>query len=178
MTPKEMMEQFDMLYESMTTSKDVAMMKHFGATFKQMFGKVAVSDAKLAMETLNLLSAMEYNNFVTMEEAVEVASHFINDDMRLSGATSPTKGAHWPADVLKNFLNQKGLPIDDKPYYNWPALWLAVNMIYSDFADAIVDIVGDKSGEKMAETSYKLALRKLKDRDRPDFIREYFELDD
>lgn len=80
-------------------------------------------------------------------------------------------------DTLKAFLTQKGLPLEDKPYYNWPALWLTVNMIYSDFADTFVELLGTKENERIAIASYKMAIKKLKDKDREHFVRDYFDLD-
>lgn len=59
----------------------------------------------------------------------------------------------------------------------WAALWLTVNMIYSDFANAFVAITGKKDNDTIATASYTFAVKKLKDRDRPHFIREYFELE-
>ena len=52
-----------------------------------------------------------------------------------------------------------------------------MNMEYSDYADALVEILGTKESEKIATASYKMAVSKLKDLDRPHFIREYFDLD-
>lgn len=178
MTTQEMREQFALLYNTMRESKDVAKMKHFGTAFSQMFDKVAVSDAKLAMATLDVLSAMEYNNYVTASEAIEEASHFINDDVTITGNSEPSRGARWSMDTAKGFLATRGLPFEEKPYYNWPALWLTMNMIYSDYAEVIAEAVGEKNADKIGETSYKMAVKKLKDKDRPNFIREYFELDD
>ena len=177
MTTQEMKERFAQLYTTMANSKDVANMKYFGTAFARMFDNVATRDPKLAMATLESLEAMEYNNFVTRDEAVEVAAHFINDDMKVMSASEPSKGAHWSMDALKGFLSQKGLPLDDKPYYNWPALWLTVNMIYSDYADAFVSLLDKKDNETMAIASYTIAIKKLKDLDRPRFVREYFRLD-
>lgn len=130
------------------------------------------------MSVLDVLSAMEYNNYVTAAEAVEEASHFINDDVMITGNPEPTRGARWSIDTAKGFLTTRGFALDDKPYYNWPALWLTMNMIYSDYADTIVELLGHKDSEKIGIASYKMAVKKLKDRDRPNFIREYFELDD
>jgi hypothetical protein len=81
-------------------------------------------------------------------------------------------------DALKGFLTQRGIAFEEKPYYNWSALWLTVNMIYSDYANVIVELVGSKDNERVATACYKMATAKLKDKDRPHFIREYFELDD
>ena len=44
-------------------------------------------------------------------------------------------------------------------------------MIYSDFATKLVQFVDE---DKMVEVVYRLAVDKLKDKDRPRFIREYF----
>lgn len=176
MTTQELKDRFAQLYAEMSMSKDVANMKLFGSAFTKMFDKVANTHPDLAHATIEFLSAMEFHNFVTMAEATEVALHFINDDTVLTGSAEASKGAHWSMDALKSFLTQKGLPMEEKPYYNWPALWLAVNMIYSDFADVIAEAVG-KDSEKIATTCYKMAIKKLKDLDRPHFIREYFELD-
>ena len=162
----------------MKNSRDVRNMKLFGVASTAMFNKAAEAHPEIAMAMLEALAAMEYHNFVTMNEATEVASHFINDDTMITGSPEPTKGAHWPMDTAKAFLVGRGIPLEEKPYYNWPALWLTMNMIFSDYAEVLVDLLGDKNGEKMAMTCYKMAVKKLKDKDRPHFIREYFELDD
>ena len=177
-TAQELREQFAQLYNEMATSKDVAKMKHFGVGFSKMFDEVANKDPKLAMATLEFLSAMAYNNYVTATEAVEVASRFVNDDKALTGNSEPTKGPKWNMDTVKSFLSQRGIPLEEKPYYNWAALWLVMNMIYSDFANTLVDVLGTKDAEKIAVTCYKLAVARLKDLDRPHFVREYFDLDD
>lgn len=170
-------DRFAELYKDMATSRDVSKMKLFGGAFKQMFDKVAVRYPDLAAETLEYLAAVEFNNYVTAAEAQEVASRFINDDKALTGAMEPSKGAHWKPEELKAFMMSRSLPLDEKPYYNWWALWLTVNMIYSDYADALAELIGSKENEKMAVACYKLAIKRLKDADRPAFIREYFELD-
>lgn len=178
MNAGELKAQFDALYATMANSKDPSKMRLFGTAFTRLFGRVADMNTDLATATLELLSAINYNNFVTLAEATEVSGRFINDDTMVTGLAEPTKGAHWSTSDLKTFLTQKGLPLEEKPYYNWPALWLTVNMIYSDYADVVAELAGSKENEKLAEVSYKMALKKLKDRDRPHFIREYFDLDD
>lgn len=177
MTTQELKERYEQLYAEMKTSKDVSNMKLFGSAFTMMFDKVATAHPDIAMATIEFLSAIGYNNYVTKDEAWSVASDFINDDTMISGSAEPTKGAHWNMDTLKAFLTQKGLPLEDKPYYNWPALWLTVNMIYSDFADTFVELLGTKENEKIAIASYKMAIKKLKDKDREHFVRDYFDLD-
>ncbi len=178
MNTAELKTRFDELYATMQTSKDVAKMRHFGEAFKKMFNEVAERDARLASTIIEYLSMMEFNNFVTADEAMRVAATFINADTAVTGNSEPTKGAHWNMDSVKTFLSQRGIELEDKPHYNWAALWLTMNMIYSDFGNTIADILGSKEGEKIATTCYKMAVARLRDPDRPRFIREYFHLDD
>lgn len=178
MNTQELKARYNELYADMEHSKDVSKMKAFGVAFTALFNKVAEVHPDIAEMAIEMLSMIEYNNFVTKEEALDISTRFINDDTSISGATEPSKGAHWNMAILKDLLTQKGLPLEVKPYYNWPALWLMVNMIYSDFAENIVEMTGSKENEKLAVASYKMALKKLKDVDRPHFIRHYFNLDD
>lgn len=178
MTPQDLKEAYKRLYDGMKMSKDVSKMKIFGAAFTDMFGKVAMAHPDIAQATIDMLAAIEYHNYVTKQEAMDVAEEFINDDTLITGSAEPTRGAHWNMDTVKSFLTPRGMEMEDKPYYNWPALWLVMNMEYSDYADTLVELLGDKNGEKLAMACYKMAVRKLKDRDRPHFVREYFDLDD
>jgi hypothetical protein len=162
----------DMAVEAREPSK----MQVLAATYTDLFGKVADAHPELAAAALAMLAPIEYNNYVTPEEAMAVASKFVNDDTKISGATTPSKGAHWPTDVLKSFLSSRNIPLEEKPYYNWPALWLTVNMIYSDYADTLSELLGTKDNERLATAVYKMAVKKLKDLDRPSFIRSYFGL--
>lgn len=176
MTTQELKQRFDELYESMAESKNVQNMHIFGDAFTRLFGKVAESHPDLAMATINLLSAVEYHNFVTAEEASVTAAKFINDDDLLMPDGKHTLGPHWRIEDLKSFLAARQLPVSEKPYYNWPALWLTVNMIYSDFADALAKLLATKDAERIANACYELAVKKLKDKDRLNFIRGYFSL--
>lgn len=177
MTTQEMKARYAELYENMAESKDVSKMMVFGTAFTQMFDKVAMMHPDVAMATLDFLASLEYNNFVTPAEAMTTATKFVNDDTIISGASQPSTGAHWSMDTLKTFLAQKGLPLEEKPYYNWSALWLTTNMIYSDYAEAFHKLLGTKDNERLATASYTFAVKKLKDKDRPHFIRRYFDLD-
>lgn len=175
-TTAELLARYKELYLTMVESKDVANMRTFGEAFTRLYNKVSEVHPELADATLNLLESIEFNNFVTVEDATELASKFINADKALTGSPDGSKGPHWRMDEAKAFLSSRNLPTEEKPYYNWPALWLTMNMIYSDYADTLVELLGTKDGERIATACYKLALGKLKDPDRPRFIRSYFSL--
>ncbi len=177
MTHAEINEFYNKLYQTMATSKDVSKMMMFGTAMSAMFAEVARTNPTLAQATLEALAGLEYNNYVTPVEATGVTSHFVNNDSRLTGNAEPTHGAHWTMDAVKSFLTSRNIPVEEKPYYNWPALWVTMNMEYSDYAGTLVEILGTKESEKIATASYKMAVSKLKDLDRPHFIREYFGLD-
>ena len=173
---QEMIKRYSELYAIMENSGDVSKMQIYGGALSQLFARVAEINPELAENTLNLLSAIEFNNFASEAEASAVAAKFLNADKVITGAAEESKGPHWRMDEMKAFLQSRNLPVEEKPYYNWPALWLTVNMIYSDYADTLVEVLGTKDSEKLATTCYKLALRKLKDPDRPSFLREYFNI--
>ena len=176
MNAQELKETFKRLYVKMSTSKDVEQMRLFGRAFAKVFEDLADKHPELAQDVIEMLRAIEWHNYVTAAEAMEIAVHFVNSDQGVTGAGEPSKGAHWSMDALKSFLEQRGLPLEDSPYYNWPTLWLVVNMMYSDFADVFVEVLGVENSEKMAVASYRMAVAKLKDVDRPRFVREYFDL--
>lgn len=150
----------------MAESKDVEQMIIFGDAFKKMYDKVADMHPDVATATLGLLGAIEYNNYMTPEEASEAAAHLVNDD----GSAAP----HWRMDEAKAFLSSRGIPIEEKPFYNFPALWLTMNMLYSDFAAPVIEMLGTDDNEKVATAFYKMAVKRLKDADRPKFVRWYF----
>ena len=177
MNTQEMKNAFQQYMDMAVEAKEPAKMQILADSYTRLFNKVAEAHPELAEAALTLLAPIEFHNFVTPEEATKVAEGFINADKMLSGASEYSHGPHWSMDILKSFLAARNLPVEEKPYYNWPALWLTVNMIYSDFADSFADLLGSKDNERIATASYKFALRKLKDPDRPAFIREYFGLD-
>lgn len=177
MKTEDLLAQFSARYEQMSASKDVSKMKLFGSAMSKMFAKVAVVAPDVAFNTLEMLGAIEFHNYVSAGEAQEVAAAFINDDKVVMGASSGTHGAHWRPEEVKAVLSSRGIPLEESPYYNWWALWLVVNMVYSDDADTLADMLGTKEQEVLAVACYKLAVRHLKDPDRPAFVREYFHLD-
>lgn len=76
-------------------------------------------------------------------------------------------------------MEKLGLCMEDKPYYNDYALYIAMNQVISDHGETIVAIKGEKSlsdinEDELVRYAYKLALDLLKDKDGVYNIREYF----
>lgn len=171
MTKEELQGRYDHLYKLMAEGRDPAKMHVFGHAEKHMFHELAEAHPEAAEAWLAMLEPVEWHNYLSKAEAAEVAAKLENQDA--------TMGAHWDADTFKATVERLGGKLDDKPYYNMWALWVTANMIYSDHAHSIAEDMGYKSerevpGEKMALSCYKKAVEKLKDPDRPSFVRWYF----
>lgn len=84
------------------------------------------------------------------------------------------------ARSVEDHPRQVGIVTHEEPYYNSCALWTTMNMIYSDSAQSIADIIGkplaEIPAEQMVKAVHSLALDKLKDSDHRFHIRPYFGL--
>lgn len=166
---------FEERYDKMAHSNDVYNMRVFGDASRKMFDKLSDTYADFAGQILNDLEAVCYNNYLTAEEAKRIGKMLINDDAALTDNHEHTTGAHWSEEDVKGVLASRGLPTMAKPYYNWWALWLTMNVMYSDFVGALVE--GGVDEESIPVWCYLLATKKLSDPDRPRWIRDYFHLD-
>lgn len=169
----EILERYEELYEDMANSGNKEKMMAFGDAERCMFKKLAKEHPAIAQMWLDKLEAMHWRNYLSKQEAEEIASHLVNQNGRI--------GAHWNYDTFKGAVESLGGKVYEKPYYNCYALWATANMIYSDHAQSVAEDMGYPNpeavpNEKMALSMYKKAVEKLKDVDRPKFIREYFDL--
>lgn len=164
-------ERYLELYEDMAKSGMPEKMKIFGESAKWAFDRLHERDPKLAEMWVEKLEAMNWNNYLSKAEADEIVAKFINQDN--------SRGAHWVYDVFKGAVESLGGKTYEAPFYNCYALWVVANMIYSDHAQSVAEDMGHTTpaqvpNEKMALSMYKKAVEKLKDKDRPRFVRDYF----
>lgn len=169
------MKRHEELYRKIIESNDNAKMEMLGGLFLSMMGQIEGLNPRLYKEMVEKMEATEWNNYLTESEATKIASALVNQN----GST----GAHWSYDIFKGAVESLGGKVAEMPYYNCYALWVVANMLYSDHAQSVAEDMGYKTpaevpNEKMALSMYKKAVEKLKDLDRPHFVREYFELDD
>lgn len=170
---EEILERYEELYEDMANSGNKDKMIAFGDAERWAFKRLYEVSPKDAQCWLDKLEAMHWKNYLSKQEADEIASHLVNQNGRL--------GAHWGYETFKGVVESLGGKMYDKPYYNCYALWITANMIYSDHAQSVAEDMGMTTpeavpNEKMALSMYRKAVEKLKDVDRPKFIREYFDL--
>ncbi len=107
----------------------------------------------------------KYNNYLTEEEAKDITSKFMN----ANGSIGPV----WTVAEIKNAIERNSLLKEEEPYYNFHALYTTINMYVSDQYKTLVKWIGSNES-KMFEMCYDLAVNKLKDLDRPNWIRQYF----
>lgn len=167
------MKRHEELYHNILYSKDDVKMELLGSVFLYMMDQIEMLHPRLYKEIVEKMEATEWNNYLTEAEAMKIASTLVNQDH--------SHGAHWQYGVFKSIIESLGGMISNPPYYNDWSLWVTANMIYSDHAQSIAEDMGYKNlseipNEKMALSSYKKALEKLKDPDRSMFIRPYYKL--
>jgi hypothetical protein len=161
-----LIDKYHALYNDMAQSADPYKMHIFGDAEKTMFTKLAAEHPDIAEEWLEMLEPTRFHNYLSEAEADKIIGHIINED----GTQSP----HWDRQQVKQFVESIGHKMECEPYYNSCALYVAMNMIYSDHASSIAESVPTTA--IATKLMYKMAVEKLKDKDRPHFIREYFKV--
>jgi hypothetical protein len=160
---EDLIKRYDELYDDMATAKDPKKMVIFGDAEKHMFHCLAEKHPDIAEKWLTKLEAGRWNNYVSMQEAEEEASKLVNQD--------GSRGAHWSYETFKAAVESLGAKMADEPYYNCWALWLTANMLFSDHYKSASEFVPK---DAMPKFFYMQAVEKLKDPDRPRFVRMYF----
>ena len=156
-------ERYLALYEDMAKSANPDKMRIFGEAEKWAFDRLHERDAKIAEMWVEKLEATHWNNYLSRAEANDIVSKFINQD--------GSHGAHWNYETFKSAVESLGGNMSEEPYYNCYALWVVANMLYSDHARSLSQFVPK---EELPKVIYSLAVEKLKDADRPMFVRHYF----
>ena len=157
------MENFKEVYGKLFetgTPEAMKMLEGILCDFAEYVGK---SNEKLYNDAVERMNAVNWNNYLTEREALHIVETLQGQDGQ--------KGAKWSFAQVSDAVEKIGGQMECEPYYNKYALYIAVNMIYSDFAKTLAEYV---EADRMFELVYRLAVDKLKDTDRPRFIRAYF----
>lgn len=161
----ETLEKYEELYKDMASSGNKEKMKAFGEADRWAFRKMNEISPKDAQCWLDKLEAMNWHNYLSKQEAEEVTARLVNQN--------GMKGPHWGYETFKNAVESVGGAMSEKPYYNCYALWAVANMLYSDHYDSARKYVPES---EMPKYFYTSAVEKLKDADKPKFVRWYFDL--
>jgi len=162
----ELKERFDELYSMMSASTEVENMRLFGSVMRKMMGDMIEVHPAEAEEYIDTLEAMKWNNYLTHKEAEKIVA-----------GMKPK--APWSWQTWVQAMESFGIKTEEKPYYNPYALWVAMNMVYSDNAETLAEKVWEKPlaeipTEKLVSVMNALALDYLKDEDGVFNIRKYF----
>ena len=167
MTQKELTEKYDELYNYMATSKNPSYMMSFGAVMNEMMDWMIQNKPEMAQEWIEKLCSIKWKNYLTQKEAEKIVANM-----------SPK--APWSREVWRSAMDSFGLPVEEKWSYNSCALWVTMNMIYSDSSNTIAKIIGKPINEipteQMVKAVHSLAMDKLEDADGVFNIRSYFNL--
>ena len=159
----DIIERYEEMYEDMASSGNKEKMMAFGEAEQWAFKRMAELSPKDAQCWVDKLEAMNWKNYLSKQEAEEVASRLVNQN--------GVKGPHWGYDVFKNAVEGAGGVMAEKPFYNCYALWAVANMEYSDHYESARKFVPES---EMPKYFYSVAVEKLKDVDKPKFVRWYF----
>lgn len=134
----------------------------------KMVQRLNVLDAAAVQEAMEVLEAMNWRNYLTASEAKAIVA-----DMQPKPA--------WPTyEVWKNRMDDADYEYSEQNIYNGYALFVVMNMVYSDSVKSICLVAGrnieDISEEEMFGFVYSFALDKLKDEDAHFHVRSYFGL--
>lgn len=163
------LDRFLAVHNTALASGKVADMKIADGILRKAVASLSkYSETELSALADEYEEAMSYGNYLSEAEAMDAVGKMDNSD--------GTKGAKWDADEFFSHFSGLGYPIEDKPNYNRWALWYTANMVSSYHSDALYKWSGDK-GNNYAMMAYDFATSKLTDKDRPNWVREYLELD-
>lgn len=165
MKPNEMIQRYVELYDEMATAKDPQKMQTFGKAEAWAFNRLAEVHPELAARWLDKLEAGNWNNWISQEEWEELSRKLVNQD--------GSRGPHWTFNQVMPAVSELGGTAEEKPYYNSYALALVMNMLWSDHSDSVTTYVEPANHIAFF---FSQAVEKLKDADRPRFVREYFDI--
>ena len=162
-----MKEEFRKLYEYIINSGDEEKMHILGSVTCSMMDRMIETSQQAAREYIDQLQAVKWHNYVTPYEADIIVAKM-------------TPKPSWNYTEWSRMMSKMELQMSEEPYYNECALYVTMCMISSDSGSTIIGLINDNGisldSNIMFRFIYKLAIDKLKDRDRMFNIRSYFRL--
>lgn len=153
-----MNEKYEALYQYMATSNKPSYMHTFGKVMSEMMEWMISNKGDLANEWIEKLESIKWKNYLTQKEAIGIVSQMMPK-------------APWSREQWSEAMLQHGFEKEREPYYNPCALFVTMNMIYSDSSETLRKYVSD---DKLFDVIYSLATDKLEDKDGKFSVRRYF----
>ena len=155
----DLKEKFDKLYSTIISSRDNRKMQILGCMTKKVMYQTIEAHPQKAEELLNILEAVNWNNYLTEKEAEQIVS-------KMSPAPK------WTKQQWASIMEKLDLTMEMAPYYNKCALYVTMSMIDSDSRNTIRMLEADE--QKYFQLVHSLAIDKLLDKDGVFNIRHYF----
>lgn len=165
MEKSELKQKYHALYEYMATSNKTEYMMLFGTVMNEMMDWMIENKSEAATEWVEKLCSIKWHNYLTRKEAEHIVSEM-------------QPKAPWNYNTWLSAMESFGLKTEEEPCYNSYALWVAMNMEYSDSGESIAELMNmplaEIPAEKIVKATHRFALDKLKDKDGVFCIRKYF----
>ena len=162
-----MKEKYYELFNIIVASNDTDKMQVLGNVSKQQMEWFIENRPEMAEEFIETLCSVKWKNYLTRKEAESIINGMV-------------PSAKWTREQWKTAMNNLGILTEEEPCYNSCALWVTMNMIYSDDIRTIAELLGksvdDMGAEEMVRVTHSFAVNKLKDADGVFNIRKYFGL--
>ena len=170
MGKQETLGKFNILLDKVATDGDKEDIEVSCTIFKQAMSLLANFNPRQADELVNCFEgALQYYNYLTKSETGTIVDAFVNQD--------GSRGAKWnSSEEFFELVGKIGGDIECGPYYNKWALYVTANKFASDQHSVIHKWVGTDK-EKYLEACYDLAVAQLEDKDKPNWVRWYFNSD-
>lgn len=167
MNKDEILYKFGVLLDETVAENDKENLSVSYAMFKKAICLLAAVDAKQACEFVECFEGtLKYYNYLTESEAEKVVNSFINQD--------DSRGPKWDdPNELFSRIEEMGGQVEVEPHYNKWALYVTANKFSSDQHSVITKWVGGDK-DKYLEACYELAVTQLEDKDKLNWVRWYF----
>lgn len=165
MTPQELKEKFDALYNYMSVSNEPKYMRLFGEVMKEMMDWMIKNQPTLSEQWIEILCSIKWEQYLTKAEAIKVFN-----------ALDP-KGA-WGWEVWMKAMQELGLECEREYVFNNYSLWVVMNAVHSDNGQVIAGIIGidpnDVTNAKYIKAIHSMAVNTLMDSDKFFDVRRYY----
>lgn len=162
--------KFSSLLTDTIAEGDEESMKVAESMFKKAIQMLIDTNADRAADFLECFEGtLKYYNYLTESEAREVVDSFINQD--------GSKGPKWRPEEFFQAIQSFGGDCEYEPHYNKWALYVTANKFFSDQDSVIRKWVGDDK-LRYLEACYDLSVTQLEDKDRLNWVRWYFDVND
>ena len=148
-----MQDKFNRLYSFIVSSRDSKKMQILGEVTKEMMRSLIESHPKMAQELIDKLEAVEWCNYLTVQEANDVYE-----------CIQPTPAWNW--NKWAALINDNELESEEKPYYNSYALFITMCLIDSTQGKTLREYLkAEDESDGFFHLVYRLAVDQLKDKD-------------